>query len=386
MPDPRHRGPDRDLRRDPRRTDAVLLLVALVWGSSYLSAQTATTALPVLLVLFARYFLSALACLGLTAARRGPGHKPRRWTRDELRAGLPLGVTQAAVLVVETYGVAHTSAANAGLIISLTIVLTPLLDRSGRRGGLPPAFYGAAGVCVLAVGLLMSGNGFHAPRLGDVLMLGAAVVRAGHVVLVGRLTAGRAIRPLHLTGVQTLVGTALFLPFTARDLPTLARADAATWAQLLYLALFCSVFAFLAQTWAIQRTSASRAGLLLGTEPIWAAAVGIALAGEHFTPLTGLGAALMVAGTYWGQAVERAHRATTEPPRPGAAEARSDAIVPRRADGTARRAAELQKADGRERADGATAISTEGTDGTDGTDNNRAEEDPACRTTTPISA
>ncbi|MFC8429016.1 DMT family transporter [Streptomyces sp. NPDC057253] len=295
---------------DARRTDAVLLLVALVWGSSYLSAQTATSALPVLLVLFARYALSALACLGAVAS---PGRGSRRWTREELRAGLPLGLTQAAVLVVETYGVAHTSAANAGLIISLTIVLTPLLDRGGHRGGLPPVFYAAAGLCVLAVGLLMAGNGFHAPRLGDLLMLGAAVVRAGHVALVGRLTAGRAIRPLHLTTVQTLVGTALFLVPAARDLPTLARADAATWAQLVYLALFCSVFAFLAQTWAVQRTSASRASLLLGTEPIWAAAVGVALGGEHFTVLTGLGAALMVTGTYWGQSVERAHRATALP-------------------------------------------------------------------------
>ncbi|CAM5491082.1 hypothetical protein SALBM311S_08647 [Streptomyces alboniger] len=293
---------------DTRRTDAVLLLVALVWGSSYLSAQTATAALPVLLVLLARYALSALACLGLVAARAGNRHGSRRWTREELRAGVPLGITQAAVLVVETYGVAHTTAANAGLIISLTIVLTPFLDRTGHPGGLPPAFYAAAGVCVLAVGLLMSGNGFHAPRLGDLLMLGAAVVRAGHMALIGRLTAGRAIRPLHLTTVQTLVGSVLFLIPTAHQLPTLVRADAATWTQLLYLALFCSVFSFLAQTWAVQRTSASRAGLLLGTEPIWAAAVGIALGGEHLTLFTGLGAALMLAGTYWGQAVERDHR------------------------------------------------------------------------------
>ncbi|MEU9735355.1 DMT family transporter [Streptomyces sp. NPDC048002] len=290
---------------DVRRTDAVLLLVAIVWGSSYLSAQTATAALPVLLVLFARYALSALACAGLVLARRGA----RRWTRDELRAGVPLGLTQAAVLVVETYGVAHTTAANAGLIISLTIVLTPLLDRAGRSGaGLPAAFYAATGVCVLAVAVLMSGNGFHAPRLGDVLMLGAALVRAGHVVLVGRLTVGRAVRPLHLTAVQTLVGTVLFLPFAGAGLPTLARADAATWTQLVYLALFCSVFAFLAQTWAVQRSSASRASLLLGTEPLWAVAVGIALGGEHLTALTCLGAALMLTGTYWGQAVERAHR------------------------------------------------------------------------------
>ncbi|MGW3663204.1 DMT family transporter [Streptomyces sp. NPDC005141] len=287
-----------------RSTDAVLLLVAAVWGSSYLAAKTATSALPVLLVLFARYGISAVACLALVAAR----HRTRRFTRDELGVGAVLGVTQAAVLVLETYGVAHTSAANAGLIISLTVVLTPLLDRTAGGKGLPPRYFAATGLCLLAVGLLMSGSGFHSPRIGDLLMLAAALVRAAHVALVGRLTARRSVRPLHVTTVQTVVGTVLFAVPLAGTLPTAAGIDAAGWAQLLYLALFCSVFAFLAQTWAVQRGSASRASLLLGTEPVWAVAVGIGLGGEHLTVLTALGAALMVAGTYWGQAVERAHR------------------------------------------------------------------------------
>ncbi|GAA1583716.1 DMT family transporter [Streptomyces globosus] len=285
-----------------RRTDAVLLLVALVWGSSYLAAKTAVLALPVLAVLFARYALSAVACGALVAFRR----RKRPWTRAEVRAGSLLGVTQAAVLVVETYGVAHTSAANAGLIISLTIVLTPLLDRTGGR--LPARFFLAAACCVAAVGLLTVGTGFQAPRLGDGLMLAAAVVRAGHVALVGRLTASRPVDPLHLTAVQTVVGSVLFLPLAVGHLPELFRSSGATWVQLVYLALFCSVFAFLAQTWAVQGTSASRASLLLGTEPVWAVAVGIGVGGERLSVWAGLGAALMVAGTYWGQAVERAHR------------------------------------------------------------------------------
>ncbi|MDT3400450.1 DMT family transporter [Streptomyces sp. B1866] len=289
-----------------RRTDAVLFLIALVWGSSYLAAKTATGALPVTTVLFARYALSALACAVLVAARRGA----RRWTRAEVGAGSLLGVTQAAVLVLETYGVAHTSAANAGLIISLTIVLTPLLDRTARRRRPPWTFFAAAGLCVLAVGLLTSGTGPRALRLGDALMLAAAVVRAGHVALVGRLTARRPMDPLHLTTAQTAVGSALFLAPALTHLPDLARSSAAAWSQLIYLALFCSVFAFLAQTWAVQRTSASRASLLLGTEPIWAVAVGISLGGERLTVWAFVGAVLMVAGTYWGQAVERAHRTT----------------------------------------------------------------------------
>ncbi|MGY0064148.1 DMT family transporter [Streptomyces sp. LZ34] len=290
-----------------RRTDVVLLLVALVWGSSYLTAKTATVALPVTAVLFARYAISALACGALVAARG----RTRRWTRAEVRVGSLLGFTQAAVLVLETYGVAHTSAANAGLIISLTIVLTPLLDRTGGRRRLPPTFFLAAGLCVLAVGLLTSSTGLHAPRLGDVLVLAAAVVRAGHVALLGRLIADRPMDPLRLTTAQTIVGSALHLPAAITHAPDLAHSSATTWTQLIYLALFCSVFAFLAQTWAVQRTSASRASLLLGTEPIWAVAVGIGLGGERLTLWASLGAVLMIAGTYWGQAIERTHRTIT---------------------------------------------------------------------------
>jgi drug/metabolite transporter (DMT)-like permease len=272
-----------------RRIDLLLLLVAIVWGSSYLAAKTATTSTPVLTVLFVRYAVSAIALLLFV----------RRISRNELRIGGVLGLTQAAVLILETYGVTHTSAANAGLIISLTLVLTPLLDR--RR--VPPRFYLAAAVCVGAVGLLMSSHGLHVPGVGDLLMLAAAVVRAGHVALVGRLATD--LRPLQLTTVQTLVGTALFVAPAVRHLPAI---PAVGWLQMAYLALFCSVFAFLVQTWAVQRTSASRASLLLGTEPIWAVAIGIGLGSEHLTVTAAIGAVLLLAGTTWGQSIERRAR------------------------------------------------------------------------------
>jgi drug/metabolite transporter (DMT)-like permease len=287
-----------------RRTDLVLVLVAAVWGSSYLAAKVAASAAPVVIVLFLRYALSAVVCAALLVARP----QGAAATRDERRVGGVLGLTQAAVLVLETYGVAHTSAANAGLIISLTIVLTPVMDGASRSTRLPPRFFAAAGVCVLGVALLVSATGLRAPSGGDLLMLCAAVVRAAHVSLLGRLTVGRSVRPLQVTMIQAAVGTLVLGVAGAWRLPAIAHLTASTWAVLAYLALACSVFAFLAQTWAVQRTSASRASLLLGTEPVWAVAVGIALGGEHLTLLASIGALLVVGGAYGGQRVERRQR------------------------------------------------------------------------------
>lgn len=224
-----------------------------------------------------------------------------------------LGCTQAAVLVVETYGVAHTSAGNAGLLISLTVLLTPLLDRRGPGSALPARFYGAIGIALVGIGILV--GGVHAPRSGDVLILAAAVIRAFHVVLIGRLPSARTARPAQLTAAQTIVGTLLLLPVALPHVADLSDAGAGTWAWLVYLALGCSVFAFIAQTWAVQHSSPSRASLLLGTEPVWALLVAAVLGGEPLTTTGALGALLVVTGTYWGQSVERAHR-TTEEVRP----------------------------------------------------------------------
>jgi len=198
-------------------------------------------------------------------------------------------------------------------------------DAHDGRGTLPARYFAASALCLAAVGLLMSGSGgLHAPNSGDLLMLGAAVVRTGHVALVGRLTAATEIRPLNLTAIQTYVGTALFALPAATEVPKLAHAGVTAWVELAYLALFCSVFAFLVQTWAVRRTSTSRASLLLGTEPIWAVVAGVALGGEQLTGPMVAGVALMLGGTYWGQAIERDHRARYDA-RPAAPQPRIEA-------------------------------------------------------------
>ncbi|NHC16170.1 DMT family transporter [Motilibacter sp. E257] len=300
--------------------DAVLLGVAVVWGTSYLVAKDLTAVAAVSVVLALRYLLTAASLVVVCAGTRSLPD------RRELRVGVLLGCTQAAILALETAGVAHTSATNAGLLISLTVVCTPLLESAWSRSWLPAPFFVAATLAVVGVGLLVSADGLAAPGGGDLLVLAAAGVRATHVTLIGRLTAGRAYRSLHITTVQAVVGTAVFGLAAAPQLPgTLPELSAADWGRLAYLALACSVFAFLAQTWAIRRTSASRASLLMGTEPVWAVAAGLGLGDERLTAPSAVGAALIVASTYWGRAVEGRHRARiTEPETPDAAFADAD--------------------------------------------------------------
>ena len=70
---------------------------------------------------------------------------------------------------------------------------------------------------------------------------------------------------------------------------------------MLYLSLFCTLFAFFVQMWAVRATSPSRVSLLLGTEPLWAAIFGITVAGNRMGPLALLGGALVLVATEWGR-------------------------------------------------------------------------------------
>lgn len=88
--------------RPGRGTDVALLAVAAVWGGSYLAAKDLTMVASVPAVLGWRFLVAsaALAVLWAWRVRRRPG-------RAELLTAVVLGGTQAAVLFLETYGVAR---------------------------------------------------------------------------------------------------------------------------------------------------------------------------------------------------------------------------------------------------------------------------------------
>ncbi|MEO6827730.1 MAG: DMT family transporter [Microbacteriaceae bacterium] len=293
------------------RVDLLLLVVAASWGSTYLAAKELVSPSSVVALLALRMLLAAAIMTAVAAARRN------RVTAAELRVGVILGILLAAVFAFETFGIAHTSATNAGLIISLTIVFTPILESVVSGRCLPGRFFLAAMIAVGGVVLLTGNGAFRPPTLGDLLVLVAAIVRAVHVTSMHKLTASRRMDSLHLTTVQLSTCAALYTTtsmFYGDSMPHfLSQLDPARRVLFLYLVLACTVFAFLVQTWAVRRTSPSRVSLLLGSEPIWAAIIGITIAHDTLALPGYCGIALIFAGTAWGRSVEQSHRLTVPP-------------------------------------------------------------------------
>lgn len=196
----------------PRRawlTDLPVLLVAVVWGASYLAAKGITTTSTVVAVLVLR-FVIVLPVLAVAGWRRLRALSAAQWRG----AGL-LGLVLSGIFLVETYGVVHTSATNAGLIISLTMIFTPLAEAAVTRVRPPGAFLAAAALSVAGVVLLTQGGGFTSPSVGDLLMLVAALARTLHVLLMARIKSVRAADSLSLTTVQLGSAVAVFAVLAA---------------------------------------------------------------------------------------------------------------------------------------------------------------------------
>lgn len=283
--------------------DVVLLAVAATWGGSYLGAKDLAEASSAPAVMCLRFVPAAVILLGVAA-----GRGRFRSLRTVAVPGLCLGVLRAATIALETVGVTRTSATNAGLIIGLSVLMTPIFESMVVRRRLSGQLVAAMLLGVVGIAMLVGGDGFSAPSGGDFLMLGAAITRALLGVAEARFTRAGAVGGadvLQLTTIELTLGAVVFAVWggsaAVAHIPGFTGHD---WANLAYLTVGCTLLAFLGQLWATEHTSASRAGILLGTEPGWALAVGIVLAGDAIGPGSLVGALVLLVAVTWGGRAE----------------------------------------------------------------------------------
>jgi drug/metabolite transporter (DMT)-like permease len=283
--------------------DFMLLVVAGFWGATYLVVKDLGNVGSIGGMMAIRFVIAAAALWLYWLYKRD------RFQKQEWVMGIAFGISQTVVLNLEAYSVHFTSATNGGLIIALAIITVPILESAWRKNWLPYKFFIATSVAIIGLALLVMGNGFVEPNIGDLLMFIAMILRTFHFVILGRLTQGKSFSPVNLTTVMVSTsGIIMLLVNPAEAFNTAASYDAGNWTSMLFLALLCTSFAFIGMNWAVKHTSASRASLLLGTEPVWATIIAITIGGELIGFIGAIGAILVIGSTYWGQAIETKHR------------------------------------------------------------------------------
>ncbi|HEU4375369.1 MAG TPA: DMT family transporter [Telluria sp.] len=290
-----------------------LLLVTLVWGTTFPAMKDLTAYFSPVWIIFIRFAIAAVL-LAPFLYKAG---------RDDLVSGGLLGILLFFCFMFQVEGLALTKSNRNAFICGLSVLFVPLLGLVA--GKLPEKRI------VLALVLAVSGlaalcwDGGPWGR-GDTYALLSAIAFAVYINMMAFRTR-RASRLMTLTAAQILtVALCAAIWLLARDVPRStidASQDFANyWSyialgarqhalNLLYLGVVATAAIISLQSWGQARASANEAAVIYSFEPAAAAFFAFFLLGETMTARGWLGGALLIAGMIVSQ--------WNAPPRPAAA-------------------------------------------------------------------
>ncbi|WP_172731410.1 DMT family transporter [Pluralibacter gergoviae] len=267
--------------------EALLILITLFWGGTFLAVQYAVTMSGPLFFVGLRFATATLA-LGLLSWRKMAG-----LTLAEFRAGVAIGVSIALGYSLQTWGLQSISSSKSAFITAMYVPLVPLLQWVCLRR--LPGLMSWLGIALAFGGLILlagpQGNTLT-PGTGELLTLAAALATAAEIILIGAWAGKVDVR--RVTVVQ--LGTASLIAFTLMG-PAGESVPVFT-PGLLTVAVGLGVFSAIIQltmNWAQRSISPTRATVIYTGEPVWAGVFG-RIAGERLPGLALLGAMLIVAG------------------------------------------------------------------------------------------
>ena len=196
------------------RADLGLVLIALIWGSTFVLVKRALDDISTVLFLALRFSLAAVA-LWFTFRGRG-SHYPRS-RKTEWQGGLVVGMCLFAGYLFQTAGLKYTTPAKAGFITGFYIPLVPLVGAVIYRRA--PVVSELIGVVLATVGmaLMTVGKSVLDIARGDLLVLGCAFAYAFHILALGHFSKRLSYESLSLNQVATCAMLSLGVLLVDRD-------------------------------------------------------------------------------------------------------------------------------------------------------------------------
>jgi drug/metabolite transporter (DMT)-like permease len=273
-----------------------LLIVWVVWGSTYLAIRIGVETMPPLLMAAARNLVAGLVMFPLALrSRRAAG---RFWpTRKEW-----VGCAIVGILLLVANGVVGVGEKTVPSGLAALLIATVPLWLLGIDAGLNHARLGLAPLAGLALGLagvaLLSGLGGSRGTsvVGVVTILAAAAAWALGTIMAGRVTIPSS--PALASGMQLLCGGAalLVLGAAAGEFSSLRLAEVSGRSSLAlaYLIVVGSIVAFSAYGIAVRALPTATVATYAYVNPVIAVLLGTLILNERVTAAMLAGGALIV--------------------------------------------------------------------------------------------
>jgi drug/metabolite transporter (DMT)-like permease len=281
------------LRSHQLKYDGLLVLVTMIWGSTFLVVKETLTLTGPFTYLALSYGIGTLA-LALIFHKR-----LLRITRVEVKNGITIGIFLFAGYALQTTGLQYTTVSKAGFITGMYVPLVPLFSFLFlRQKPTSKAMVGVA-LSVLGLCLLSINNQFNIEfGMGEALILGCALAYAMHIIMISKFAPradaiNLAIVQLALTSLLSFMVIPIARePFTMPPLPV--------WGAVLFMGVVDVAFTLSAMNWVQQFVSGTRATLVYALEPMWATLAGVLLAGDVLSFPAWIGCGFILLGMVVG--------------------------------------------------------------------------------------
>lgn len=275
---------------------AALLVIYVVWGSTYLAIRLVVETMPPLLAASGRFLTAGLVIGAVLVVRHGP--RVVRLTRAEMAGSTFVGV---ALLLggngLVSLGERDVPSGLAALIIAIVplwvVMLRMLSAEQVRRGTLVGVVLGILGVAVLVVPRGLSGS----VATAGMLML----IVSGACWSIGSYYSRRLALPpdpFVSTAAQLILGGLALgvagLLAGETGLLQVERFSTAAVVSLAYLVLVGSILAYTAYTWLLQNAPVSKVATYAYVNPVVAIFLGWLVLNEEISITMMLGGALIV--------------------------------------------------------------------------------------------
>ena len=284
------------------KTYLILLLVPLFWGGAFGTTKHVITELTPLTASAIRFSIAGLIMLLWSGWR-----KELEWSsiRRNFFSLFALGAT--GVFFYNYFfatGMQYTSAVTGSLIIVVNPVFTACIAS---------LFMGEAGNIRTLLGVILSliGVSFVVSKgdfsilthmsigVGEQYLFGAVASWVAYTLLIKKTT--RTMGAGVVTSVSTIIGAGMLLAVSVLNEGPWYRAiniSTQTKLELVYLAVFATVVAFLLFNWGIQRVGATKASAYINLMPINALWIAVLLYGEKISAYHVIGMSLTIAGVF----------------------------------------------------------------------------------------
>jgi len=281
----------------------LLVLVSLVWAGSFVAVRITVEEISSVDLGFLRFLVATPFMVLILLLSKKETRLP---IKDFLSLSV-LGLTGVTLLYIFQFiGIEQTTASTAAVLINTNVIFVVILSATFLKENF--SFKKSVGIALSFFGVLvvvfaqMTNESIifsNVFLIGCIFMVLSALCWAIYSIVGKKLL--DKYDPFTVTTYAFILGTIFFLPVVLPDITDVVQNISFNgWISILYLALICSVFGYVAWYYALSKIEAGRAVIFLNLIPLFTIVISF-FTGEIPTFLFLIGASLIIYGVYLTQ-------------------------------------------------------------------------------------